>query len=263
MTDDHYQNLIVYEQPLSERMRTFLRLDFLFSRINYLDQCNDHPWTSRFIVQTIGDIINVISHVDIKQELIKELKRNAHTLEALAQNPNVNSQRLTEVQQSIKQMSDTLCSHEASVGSRLRNIELLDSVRKRAVTPANDCDFDLPGYCYWLRSSVDQRSRALQRWVAELDVLRQSVELVLQLVRGSAVVTAETAIKGFFQRNLSNKPTWCQMVRVQLPADAQWFPEISGGKHRLTVRFMIPGSEDSRPLQSNQDIAFKLFCCRI
>ena len=262
MATENRQHWIMYEHPLSERIRTFLRLDALFSRITYLNDCYDHPWKSRFIIGTINDIINVTSYVDIKQELIKELNRNDSTMGALEKNPNVNAQRLQQVHQSIKSMIFTLCSPENSLGNRLRNIELLELIRKRSNIPANDCDFDLPRYKHWLCCSTDN-NHDLQGWVVELNVLRQAIELVLQLLRLSAKSTQETAINGFFQRNLKDKSALCQMVRVDLPAEAQWFPEISGGKHRLTIRFMLPANNNSRPLQATQDIAFKLFCCML
>ena len=260
MTTDHRQHWIIYEHPLSERIRTLLRLDYLFSRLTYLNDCYDHPWKNRLIIGTINDIINVTSYVDIKQELIKELNRNDSTMGTLAKNPNVNTQRLRQVHQSIKLMVDTLCSPENSLGNRLRNIELLDLIRKRSNIPANDCDFDLPRYKHWLCCSTES-PHDMQRWVAELNVLRQAIELVLQLIRLSAKATQEIAINGFFQRHLGDKSALCQMVLVELPTDAQWFPEISGGKHRLTIRFMLPVDHNSRALQASEDIAFKLFCC--
>ena len=253
---------IMYEQPLSERIRTFLRIDFLFARIGYLDKFDD-SWASRATLETINDILDVLGRTDVKQEIIKELKRNTTVIETWSQNPAVDQRRLDEVQHTLHTMINILHSHEASLGSRLRGIELLNTVRQRSNIPAGTCDFDLPVYRYWLRRPVEERSADLKRWVAELDILKKSISMTLQLVRESAIVTKETAQGGFFQRNLGIKSTLCQMIRVAVPVNARLFPEISGGKHRFTVRFMIPGTDESRPVQATSDIPFKLLRCVI
>ena len=40
---------IVYEQPLNERMRTFLRLEFLYTQASYHSE-SPNPWSSRAAV---------------------------------------------------------------------------------------------------------------------------------------------------------------------------------------------------------------------
>jgi cell division protein ZapD len=55
-----------------------------------------------------------------------------------------------------------------------------------------------------------------------------------------------------------NQPT--QLIRVQIPAETPYFPEISGGKHRFTVRFML-FDINQRPQQISEDVAFRLSCC--
>jgi cell division protein ZapD len=49
---------------------------------------------------------------------------------------------------------------------------------------------------------------------------------------------------------------------VSVPVDIPCFAEISGGKHRFTVRFMEMKDFD-RPFQTTRDVAFLLNCCAI
>ena len=87
-------------------------------------------------------------------------------------------------------------------------------------------------------------------------------QLILRLTRDSAVMRPEDAPGGFFQKTLDpNLP--CQMVRVAVPAGAPYFAEISGGKHRFTVRFLEVPVIGERPLQTRQDVPFSLGCCII
>jgi cell division protein ZapD len=51
------------------------------------------------------------------------------------------------------------------------------------------------------------------------------------------------------------------MLRIALPADSHFFPEISGGKHRFTVRFLQLTGYSNRPKQTKEDIEFEIACC--
>jgi cell division protein ZapD len=52
------------------------------------------------------------------------------------------------------------------------------------------------------------------------------------------------------------------MIMVKLPASSPYFAEISGGKHRFTVRFMDSESKP-RPAQVSEDVVFDLYCCAL
>lgn len=251
----------VYEQPLSERIRTFLRLEHLFAKAEHALMSID-PWSSRATLEAIIDIMAVVGRSDLKKELIKELERHAATLQGLSRNPNVDPTRLKDVLDAVKGQLASLRSHENSWGQELRDDELLSTVRQRSSITAGTCNFDLPALHYWLQASADQRVNDLRRWLRSFDLLNNSVALCLKLVRESAIATHELAQSGFFQRTLETS-TPCQMIRVCLIDDARCFPEISAGKHRFTVRFMSLAATRERPSQTDADVEFDLHCCVI
>jgi cell division protein ZapD len=214
-------------------------------------------------VETIIDILAVMSRQDLRKELLKELERQAATLEGLGRNPNVDQGRLEAVLIKVRGVLDSLYGADTtSLGQELRENELLSGVRQRIAIPAGTCPFDLPAYYHWLQSPAERRLADLDDWLSTFDRLRDAVSLCLELVRESAVATRETAHAGFFQKTLETS-TPCQMVRVSVPGDFGSFPEISGGKHRFTVRFMeaVPGGR--RPVQHSEDVEFELLCCMI
>lgn len=255
------QSRSVYEQPLSERIRTFLRLEHLFAKAEHALMSID-PWSSRATLEAIIDIMAVVGRSDLKKELIKELERHAATLQGLSRNPNVDPTRLKDVLDAVKGQLASLRSHENSWGQELRDDELLSTVRQRSSITAGTCNFDLPALHYWLQASADQRVDDLRRWLRSFDLLNNSVALCLKLVRESAIATHELAQSGFFQRTLETS-TPCQMIRVCLIDDARCFPEISAGKHRFTVRFMSLAATRERPSQTDADVEFDLHCCVI
>lgn len=259
---EHAQPRQIYEQPLNERMRAFLRLEHLFTRIDFQLAAAD-SWSSRGALEAIVELIALLGRADVKNELIKELERQGQTLDALGRDPRVDRDTLSDVLGHIRRLLHTLKDQDGGgVGFELRSNELVNIVRQRASIPAGTCDFDLPALHYWLALPIEQRRRDLQRWLGSFALIRESVELCLSLVRRSATATEECAAGGFFQKTLDGSAP-CQLVRVALPPGAGCFTEISAGRHRFTVRFMAQPSAEERAVQVEEDVAFELHCCTI
>ena len=261
MMQDSSRGPILYEQPLSERIRTFLRLEFLFRRGRYLLQ-QESPWASRLTFEVIIDVMAVLGRADLKKEIIKELERHSATLYALSRNPKVAQERLQEVRDEVHSVLQALHGCETAPGNELRHNELLNAVRQRSSIPAGTCDFDLPAFHYWLEQPGDRRLRDLSDWMSTFSPFELSVGVCLRIVRESAAATHEVANGGFFQRNLGSS-TPCQMIRVALSRGVDLYPEISAGKQRFAIRFLHPGGAASRPSQTGEDVEFDLLCCVI
>ena len=252
---------VVYEQPLSERIRSFLRLEYLFDRATH-ELGRDDPWASRSTMEALIDIMSLMGRSDVKKEIIKELERHSNTFDTLARNPNVDKQMLEEIMSRIQQFLGALKFRDSPPGYELRYHEFLSSVRQRSSIPAGTCDFDLPNLHYWLKTPAEQRARDLSKWLSAFDMVKEAVSLCLKLVRESSSVSQEVAEGGFYQRSLdSGSP--CQMIRVALGGEELCFPEISAGRHRFTVRFMELQNPEERPVQTTRSIQFQLTCCVI
>ncbi|MGC1951432.1 MAG: cell division protein ZapD [Gammaproteobacteria bacterium] len=250
---------VIYEQPLNERMRAFLRLEHLFHRVEH-ELGNSDPWSNRTALETIISIMTIVSRADLKAELMSELKRHAGTLEGLEHNPHVDLERLHTILGKTRSLLEGLRTGEGPLGAELKDNELLGSIRQRASIPAGTCAFDAPGLHFWLQGSDDHRLGDLRRWLATYDAVRDTVFLCLSLVRESASATRETAVAGYFQQSLAKGSTY-QMVRIALPADAPWYPEVSAGPHRFTIRFLMQATENARPQQVGENVEFDLLYC--
>ncbi|MEW6353865.1 MAG: cell division protein ZapD [Pseudomonadota bacterium] len=250
---------IVYEQPLNERVRTLLRLEFLFLQVRHnLNGCA--LWDSRATLAGVFDILNVCSRSDLKSDILKELERHAESLSQLEHTPGVDVARLNQILTELDALIDRMHAMNGQPGQALRQNEFLNSIKQRSSIPGGLCDFDLPAYHYWSQRPVEQRTRDLCDWLSTLEPLRLSVDLLLRLLRDCAMPTHELAGGGFFQKSLDAENPSCQLVRVAVPNNAPYYAEISGGKHRFTVRFMepVPGG---RAAQTAGDVEFDLTCC--
>jgi len=251
--------VICYEQPLNERMRTFLRLEHLFDIAQHLLGGNSQ-WDSRLCLEALLGVIDLLGRSDVKTELIKELERHANNLSSLQNNPGVDPARLSAVLGEINGYLTELRDASCQPGQGLRRDELVSSIRQRSSIPGGTCNFDLPAYHYWLHKSVIGRRAALEEWHRDLMVVRRAMKLALHMVRNSTTPTVECAQRGFFQKPIEPNVA-CQIVRVVLPVGSRYFPEISGGRHRFTVRFMEQQETRERPVQTEDDVEFELRCC--
>lgn len=250
---------ICYEQPLNERVRTLLRLEFLFRQAHAYTYRHT-MWDSRAAIDTLFDIAEIFTRADLKNEILKELERQAGQLERLAENPRVDRKRLEDILHEMDQLIDRLYNLR-NQEMDIRTNDFLSSIKQRANIAGGGCDFDLPAYHYWLSQPEEKRVIDLQQWFEPFDAINQSVQLILRLIRDSGHTTQESAEGGFFQKSL-DASTSCQMVRVILTPDQPCFAEISGGKHRFTIRFM-EASVSERPVQTSQQVNFKLSCCML
>ena len=101
----------------------------------------------------------------------------------------------------------------------------------------------------------------MQQWISCIDPLRNAVDLLLMLTRGSNIPRNEVAESGFFQKVLDGSVT-VQLIRIVLQKSDALYPEISGSKHRFNIRFMETEPLD-HPQQTSDNVSFILTTCVI
>lgn len=252
---------ILYEQPLNERIRTFLRLEYLFKQAaHHLER--DTEWDSRATLTCILDILAVFGNTNLKSEVLKELERHAANLKRHERTPNIDHIQLHNLLDKIMAHMDSMHQINGQIAGELKNSEFLLSIRQRSAIPGGTCDFDLPAFHYWLNQPASVCTRDLAHWLSNFDEIGQSIQLILSLTRDSTPMKPTLAEGGIFQRTLDpNLPF--QLVRVALPAELPYYAELSGGRHRFTARFLQFSIEGDRSQQTHQDVEFDLACCVI
>jgi cell division protein ZapD len=254
-------NLIYYEQPLNERIRAFLRLEQLLARFDHhIEQAT--TWDTHCAISTLIEIYTLTTRGDIKSDLMKELEREIANLAPLADDPHVNNAELQRVVHKQRAAIDKLHGMSGQLGQHLKNNDFIGAIRQRSALPGGTCDFDLPVYHFWLAQPADKRHTQLAEWIEPYAQIQEALALVLTLVRRSAVLHPQVAKNGFYQQNLDPSGPH-QLIRIALPHDATCHPEISAGKHRFSVRFLVSTSLDARATQTQETIRFDLAVCAL
>jgi cell division protein ZapD len=255
------QETVLYEFPLNERMRNFMRLENHFSQITYISNHNS-VWDSQSSLLSLIEILTIIDRNDIRSEVAKELERNIANLTNFLDAPSVNTSKLQQTLDELHTQAHAIQHMPGKLSRTLREDELLNSIRQRVSVASGLNGFDIPGFYYWLHQPAYIRQQQIQQWLSELKPIEAGVNLLNRLLRDSAVFEDQHAESGFFQKTLNPQQT-CQMVRIELPRDANCFPETSGSKHRISIRFLTYESFNQRPSQIPGDIDFGISCCSI
>lgn len=249
---------LCYEQPLNERIRTFLRVEHLTTQLHH-HRGDASDWGRRATMVVLLDILNVMSRHDIRGQVHKELIQRRNDLAHLAERNDIDHGALNDVLSEMDEIGEEMARIPPQFASyQLRDNELLNSLNNRHAIPGGTCSFDLPAFHHWLSQSHERIKADLTQWLQRITPIERGVKIMLRLLRDSTNPTPETAENGVL---VYKTATGTQMIRVLLD-DSRFFPEISGGRHRVTIRLMQYQDGQLHTCQAKSDIPFRMACCR-
>jgi cell division protein ZapD len=251
--------VLVFEQPLNERMRTFLRLDFLYNQALHHNEMAS-PWSSRAAMASLIDILAITTRGDVRSDVLKELEGHLSTLNEFESKPGVDSQRLKTLMANLQRLRTDLMSAGSAFLQPLRDSEFVSAIKHRSGIPGGTCEFDLPDYYFWLTQSDDARMRTFNQWLGLLRPMCDGIAELLWLTRQNGRSRQESAKAGTFSITFE-RDNPLQLLRIALPASAGLYPEISGSHHRCSMRFLTWNGIAARPTQTQEDVPFVLTCC--
>lgn len=249
----------IFEQPLNERMRTFLRLDFLYSQAVYHNE-KASPWGSRAAVGSLLDMLAILTRGDIRSDVVKELERHLALLNEFQNRQGIDTTRLRALLTNLARLRAELGAVGGSWLQPLRDSEFLASIKHRSAIPGGTCEFDLPDYFFWLNQPAETRIEAFARWLTLLRPLCDAIAELLWLTRQNGRARHEVAAAGVFNVTFDRDAPF-QLLRICLPPESPLYPEISGSHYRCSMRFLQWNGIEQRATQTETDVAFTLVCC--
>ncbi len=252
-------SLVHFEQPLNERIRTFIRVEQLYNRCIYYMEKED-ALDSHSALSALLELIGLVSRGDLKRELMKEVKRQLTNLQKLHSIPSLDQDKLEHLTSEHSGLINELDIQPGQLITHLKDNDFINSIKQRAAIPGGTCYFDLPAYHYWLTQPSNKRKEIIRTWLQPFVVAHKAAVHCLELIRSSTEIENCAAPKGFYQRNLDqHQPN--QLIRVLVDISDACFPEISAGKHRFSIRFLEQPDPNKYPKQVERDINFKIACC--
>jgi cell division protein ZapD len=253
-------DVIRYEHPLNERIRTLMRLEDLYGRALFFTR-ETAPADHHAALLALFEIIDVAARADLKTDLLQELERQRQLLAPLKHNPAIEAQALDSVLAEIDAVTGNLLAQTGKVGAQLRENEWLMAIKQRTGIPGGACEFDLPAYHHWLNLDPPARQRDLQSWLAPLLPIHSGLSIILRLLRDNGRTSRHTAYHGVFQLMLTTAKV-AQLLRLSLARDLPCVPEISANKYALNIRFVGVAGMDRGAVYEG-DVEFDLMFCNL
>ncbi len=252
------RTVILYEYPFNERIRTYLRLEHLFSRMGELagrSSALDH----HYAIATLFEIMEVAGRADLRTDVLKDLEKQKLLLASYRGNPAISEAALDQVVARLDGLFSALNEQHGKAGQPLTEIEWLMSLRSRASIPGGTCEFDLPAYHAWGHNDVERRRSDLQSWMSSLLPLAHAISALLKLVREAGSPQKVVSVNGHFQQSLPSGRTF-QLLRMRIDPRLGLIPEISANRLMVSVRF-VKFTEPDRLQSVNEDAPFELTYC--
>jgi cell division protein ZapD len=253
------EGTLIFEQPLNERMRTFLRLDFLYNQALYHNEMGSQ-WGSRAAMGSLIDILAITTRGDVRSDVLKELERQLTNLTEFQTKPGVDAERLKTLMTNLVRLRTDLQNAGLTFLQPLRDSEFLSAIKHRSAIPGGTCEFDLPDYYFWLTQPDEVRTQTFNEWLGLLRPLCDAVAELLWLTRQNGRIRKEVAQGGTFNITF-DRDNPLQLLRISLPVSVGLDQGVSGIHYRCNVRFLAWKGLGTRSSQTENDVPFILSCC--
>ena len=245
------QTPIIFEYPLNEKMRSWLRVEYLLQQLTASNNA-DSPEACLLFLRTLTELLDIFERSELRADLLKELEKQQGKLHQWLAVPDIDVQ-------AVNQLISELSAHSHAIntapkfGTTFKEDRFIGQLRQRLSIPGGYCNFDTPTLHLWLHLPLEKRQAQLDQWYSGLAALHLSLQAILHLIRQSGrFIEAETH-QGFYQNSAEDK----DLIRIQLASEDEIYPQVSGHKARFSIRF-FPLENDGRV---PENLLFQLACC--
>lgn len=247
-----------YDYPLNERVRSWLRIEDLIKRtISNLK--SDHDQHHLLAIQALLQLVDVIDRAEIKLELLQELDRQSRIMQVIKEKRKSDAEKFNVLINDIAKISQSLQNDNNKLGQHLRINEWLMTIKQRLCLPGGMPYIDTPSFQHWLSLDSARRRQDLTRWLRPLIPMQQAIYILLHLTRNNGKVRYEVAKAGVFHE-LIGKQKPAQMLRIEIPDQSIYYPEISANRYAINIRF-YQLNEQLKATKEYGDVPFDLTLC--
>jgi cell division protein ZapD len=248
--------MAVFEHPLNEKIRLFMRLSYLMKRFNYhLEEPS--PENCQAAVVVLLELYNLSSRLDVKNAALHVLDFQTQAVRQAEGAHGVDDARASRILAKLEEKSKQLYSFRGQLGQHLKTHSFLNILRQRASIAGGINGLDIPLFNHWLSKSSVKRVEDLRGWARPYEIAFEAIELLMELIYQGGEEQEVTADGGFYQSSLGADRDY-QLLSIELPNNSKVYPEISAGKQRFSVRFVDATTLEERGKQIIENVDFKL-----
>lgn len=248
--------MAVYEQPLNEKIRLFMRLSYLMDRFNHHLE-NPTPVNCQAAVMVLLELYNLSSRLDVKNAALHVLDIQSQGVRMAKGVEGIDQTYVNKILKKLDDKSKQLYSFRGQLGQQLKAHNFLNILKQRASIAGGINDLDVPLFNFWLDQPVEQRLKDLRGWARPYEIAFEAIELVMNLIYQGVETTEAVAEGGFYQASLSPEREY-QILSIALEDNIKIYPEISAGKQRFSIRFVDASNLEEKGKQIIEDVKFTL-----
>jgi len=248
----------IYELPLNERLRTFMRIEFLYSRLKYFTSNLDGNWQTRTVIHTLLEIYSILSRTDVRREVLADLNRYIMQMQRFQSAPDADNNMVNDVLEDLDSIKNQVVDIGTDYLLKLREDEFIASLLHRHTLPGGKAEFDMPKYKFFLESDKKNVTTQINSWIDIIRPICEGIDKLMWIIRESNEPIATVAVGGQYNHQIERR-TQISLVRI-ITNDANVYPEISGGRHLIAVRFFNQ-NKDGAYLQFEDNVEFKISLC--
>ena len=259
----------LYEFPLNNRMRLFLRHEYLARSVEYglsakgvaqEKKYRKESGTTMDTLSSLFQLIEINTHNDIRGEIMQQIGWQCNQLRVLQKNPEVNQSSLKRKLDSHERTLSEIETFKLSMPN-YHNHHFFNAIKHRLSTPGGLASFSLPMFTTWLQRPPQQKQSDIESWYAPLRALHKGIRDILELSRQSQEFNDYRAETGFYKKDFSPGSAPYQLVRIAVFPNV--FPEITASQSYLTIYFSLLNELHIRPKQTKNTVEFKLALCNL
>ncbi|TWX56931.1 cell division protein ZapD [Colwellia hornerae] len=245
---------ILYEHPLNERTRNYLKLEHLFAQAQDCLQ-RKISVSHQVFFNALFAIIDTLERNDVRGDLIKDLEKLEQNLVIWSQAPEIDDSILAE---NLQQTVELICllKPNTPLWAQLKHDKFLATLKQRFAMQGGSSSFDLPQLQFWLHQDSEILAKDVQGWLGLLEQIKSALDMILKFIRQRAEFKQIDTESGFYQDNGEG----ILLLRIKVDEKSAYYPTVSGNRLRYSIRFMSLCDKTGRKY-SNKATSFQLARC--
>ena len=238
---------IVFEHPVDERVRIYLRLENLYNRFERA-LLSDNVDLHYLALSVLFEIMKCAEPASIKLNILQDIEKQKSCLD---------DENLIE---KLNDCAQRLQNYRHKFGQYLRENEWLMSVKQQMGIVGGVNPVEAPSYYYRDHLTAEERREQMREWSESMMPTGDAVRLLLHILRNNHIEHECVAQKGSFAHSGLNGQT---MNLLQIETDFSYavMPETSVNKYMMHIRFVGVDFHHVRAPQTEIDIPFMLRIC--
>lgn len=246
----------LYEFPLCEKVRNYLRLEQLFVQLKQARHAeSEHQYLHFF--ELYFNLAEMIERIDLRTEFLRDLDACEKQLMQWSQHPDIDSQALEQTLNDMRETSKQL-KREKKLGGALREDRLLCSIRQRFSSPGTVASFDLPSLFCWFTLSQETKQQQINQFIDYFSLVETCLNKLLGFLRQKGQFQSIDCTNGFYQGIAEDK---LDLVRIECESNTGMFPMVSGNRSRYGIKFMKLDASNGTGQATTETVVFRLACC--